>query len=130
MEIKQNIAVIGVGKMGTTLIDSLLKNQVINPTQIYGTTIQEVHANRVQEKYQINTGTDNLEAASKSDIIILAVKPQMISQVLKQIADALSKKKFVISIAAAISTTFIEKQLNDKNISVIRAMPNIASLVN
>jgi pyrroline-5-carboxylate reductase len=130
MKIKQNIAVIGVGKMGTTLIESLLKNQVINPSQIYGTTVQEVHANRIKEKYQINSGTDNMAAVSQSDIIVLAVKPQMIAQILKQISTALSKEKFVISIAAAISTSFIEKQLNERNISVIRAMPNIASLVN
>ncbi len=130
MKIKQNIAVIGVGKMGTTLIESLLKNQVINPSQIYGTTVQEVHANRIKEKYQINSGTDNMAAVSQSDIIVLAVKPQMIAQILKQISTALSKEKFVISIAAAISTSFIEEQLNERNISVIRAMPNIASLVN
>jgi len=130
MEIKQNIAVIGAGKMGTTLIESLLKNQVVTPNQIYGTTIQEVHANRIKEKYHINAGTDNSEAVFKSDVIILAVKPQMIPQVLKQISDGLDKKKFVISIAAAISTNFIEKQLNDQSISVTRAMPNIASLVN
>ena len=81
MKIKQNIAVIGVGKIGTTLIESLLKNQVINPSQIYGTTVQEVHANRIKEKYQINSGTDNMAAVSQSDIIVLAVKPQMIAQI-------------------------------------------------
>ena len=127
MKIKQNIAVIGVGKMGTTLIESLLKNQVINPSQIYGTTVQEVHTNHIKEKYQINADTDNMAAVFQSDIIVLAVKPQMIAQVLKQISTALNKEKFVISIAAAISTSFIEEQLDERNISVIRAMPNIAS---
>ena len=86
-------------------------------------------ANRIKEKYHINTSIDNLQVVSQSDIIVLAVKPQMIPQVLDQIVPALNKNKLVISIAAAISTSFIEEQLN-KNIPVIRAMPNIASLVN
>lgn len=131
MKIKQNIAIIGVGKMGSTLIDSLLRNQVVNANQIFGTTSHLDRANEVKEKFSINTGTDNLQAVSQSDIIILAVKPQMIPQVLEQIIPALNKNKLIISIAAAISTSFIEKRLNSKiNISVIRAMPNIASLVN
>ncbi|MDD4895623.1 MAG: pyrroline-5-carboxylate reductase [Atribacterota bacterium] len=129
MKIKQNIAIIGVGKMGNTLIDSLLRNQVVNSNQIYGTTSRMDSANRIKEKYHINTSIDNLQAVSQSEIIILAVKPQMIPQVLDQIVPALNKNKLVISIAAAISTSFIEEQLN-KNIPVIRAMPNIASLVN
>jgi len=131
MKIKQNIAIIGVGKMGSTLIDSLLRNQVVNANQIFGTTSHLDRANEVKEKFSINTGTDNLQAVSQSDIIILAVKPQMIPQVLEQIIPALNKNKLIISIAAAISTSFIEERLNSKiNISVIRAMPNIASLVN
>ncbi len=131
MKIKQNIAIIGVGKMGHTLIDSLLRNQVVNPAQIYGTTSRIDSANMVGEKFPIKVSTDNLQAVAQSDIIILAVKPQMIPKVLAQIVPALNKNKLIISIAAAISTGFIEKQLNSKiNISVIRAMPNIASLVN
>jgi pyrroline-5-carboxylate reductase len=128
-QIRQNLAIIGVGKMGNTLIDSLLRNKVVKPNQIYGTTSREDTASQVREKYHINAGLDNQEAVSRSDIIILAVKPQMIAQVLVEIVPALNDNKFVISIAAAISTSFIEGKLN-KNISVIRAMPNIASLVN
>ncbi len=129
MKIKQNIAVIGVGKMGNTLIDSLLRNQVVNPSQIYGTNSLTVNAGKIREKYNINSGTVNLEAVYQSDIIILAVKPHMIPQILEQIIPGLSNKKLVISIAAVISTAFIEKRIN-KDIPVIRAMPNVASLVN
>ena len=129
MKIEQNIAIIGVGKMGNTLIDSLLRNRVVDSKQIYGTTYRVDNANQVKEKYSINAGIDNIHAVSKSDIIILAVKPQMIPKILSQITPFLNKNKLVISIAAAISTVFIEEQIN-KDIPVIRAMPNIASLVN
>lgn len=129
MKIKQKIAIIGVGKMGNTLIDSLLRNQVVNSNQIYGTTFRMDNAKKIEEKFQIKSDTDNLQAASQSDIILLAVKPQIIPQVLRQIDPVLNKSKLVISIAAAISIGFIEEQIN-KEIPVIRAMPNIASLVN
>jgi pyrroline-5-carboxylate reductase len=129
MKIKQNLAIIGVGKMGDTLISSLINNQVVTPDQICGTTSREDTALKVQEKYQIHAGIDNQKAVSRSDIIILAVKPQMIPQVLLPIIPSLNDHKILISIAAAISTGFIEGQLN-KSIPVIRAMPNTASLVN
>jgi len=129
MKLEQNLAIIGVGKMGDTLISSLIKNQVFKPEQIFGTTSQEETALKVKEKHQIHAGVDNQKAVSRSNIIILAVKPQMIKKVLPQILTELNEEKMIISIAAAISTGFIEGELN-KSIPVIRAMPNTASLVN
>ena len=129
MKLKHKIAIIGVGKMGNTLMDSMLKNKVVNADQLYGTTSRLETAEQAREKYHINVNTDNLLAVRESDIIILAVKPQMIPQVLKEIDEVLDKGKLIISIAAAITIHFMEEQLN-KNIPIIRAMPNVASLVN
>ncbi len=129
MKIEQKLAVIGVGKMGDTLINSLIRNQVIDPDHIYGTTSRMMTALKINEKYQVHVGIDNEKAVSKSDIIILAVKPQVIQQVVQQIIPVLDANKILISIAAATSTGFIENQLN-MPVSVIRAMPNTASLVN
>ncbi|HKK82710.1 MAG TPA: pyrroline-5-carboxylate reductase [Atribacterota bacterium] len=129
MKLKQNLAIIGVGKMGDTLISSLIKNKVVEPEQIFGTTSREETALNIRKKHQIHAGTDNRQAVCGSDIIILAVKPQMIKKVLPQILSELNEEKIIISIAAATSTSIIEEQLN-KSIPVIRAMPNTASLVN
>lgn len=129
MKIRQNLAIIGVGKMGHTLISSLIKNQVVQPEQVFGTTSRKETALKVKEKYPIHIGIDNTKAVSKSQIVILAVKPQMIKGILPQILPELNEEKLIISIAAAISTGFIEKQLN-QSVPVIRAMPNTASLVN
>ena len=82
MKLEQNLAIIGVGKMGDALISSLIKNQVFKPEQIFGTTSREETALKVKEKHQIHTGVDNQKAVSGSNIIILAVKPQMIKKVL------------------------------------------------
>jgi len=129
MKIKENLAIIGVGKMGETLISSLLKNNIVEKEQILGTTARKETALKIKGKYQIHIDNDNQKAASRSNIIILAVKPQMINAVLPQILPELNKDKIVISIAAAISTDYIEKNIN-KDVPVIRAMPNTAALVN
>ncbi len=129
MKLQQTIGIIGVGKMGDTLISSLIKNQVVEPAQIFGTTSREESAIKIRNKHQIFVSRDNQQAVTKSDIIILAVKPQMIKKVLLQILPGLNEGKLLISIAAAISTNFIEEKLN-KPIPVIRVMPNTASLVN
>ena len=129
MELKQNIAIIGVGKMGNTLIGSLIKNKIVKAEQLFGTNSRSDTAELVKNNYHINTGTDNLLAVSKSDVIILAVKPQIVPQILKQIEPLLNKEKLIISIAAAVTIPFMEEQIN-KNIPIIRAMPNVASLVN
>lgn len=126
---KQNIAIIGLGKMGNILVSSLIKNQVVAPEQVFGTDSREEIALKAQEKYKIHVGIDNQKAVSKSNIIILAVKPQIIKKVLTQILQKLTEDKVIISIAAGISSSFIEKTLN-KSIPVIRVMPNTASLVN
>ena len=129
MKLQQNLAIIGVGKMDDTLIKSLINKQVIEPKQIFGTTSREETALKIKEKHQIHVGVDNQKAVSRSDIIILAIKPQMIKKVLPQILPELNEEKMIISIAAAISTGFIKGQLN-KSMPVIRAVPNTASLVN
>ncbi len=129
MKIKKNIAIIGLGKMGNILVSSLIKNQAVAPEQVFGTDQRDEIALKTQEKYKIHVGADNQKAVAKSDIIILAVKPQIIKKVLTQILPELTEDKVIISIAAGISSAFIEKTLN-KSIPVIRAMPNTASLVN
>ena len=128
-KIEQNISILGLGKMGTILIGSLIKNQVVEPKQVFGADLSKEAAIKTKEKYHINVSTDNQKAASKGDIIILAVKPHVIKEVLSQILPELDENKIIVSIAAGISTVFIEGKL-DKPISVVRVMPNTASLVN
>lgn len=125
----KKIAVIGVGKMGGTLIDSLIKNNIIKKENLFGSTTREEHAKEIQKKYQIKTYVNNEEMILGKDIIILAIKPQLMKKVIAQIKEVLTEKQLIISIAAATSTQFIENCLG-KNIPVIRAMPNTPALIN
>lgn len=125
----KKVAIIGVGKMGETLLNSMIKNNLVKKENLSGSTAQEEHAKEISKKYDIRTYIDNKEMVLGKDIIILAVKPQMIKKVATEIKEVVTERQLIISIAAAISTQFIEECL-EKNIPVIRAMPNTPALIN
>ncbi len=127
----KKVAIIGVGKMGETLLNGMIKNNLVKKENLAGSNAQEEHerAQEISKKYGIKTYINNKEMISGKDIIILAIKPQTMKKVLSDIKDMISEKQLIISIAAATSTQFIEECL-EKNIPVIRAMPNTPALIN
>ncbi len=125
----KKIAIIGVGKMGETLLNSMIKNNLVKKENLYGSTAQEEHAQEINKKYGIRTYLNNQEMILEKDIIIIAIKPQMMKKVISEIKEVVTEKQLIISIAAATSTQFIEDCLG-RNILVIRAMPNTPALIN
>ena len=79
-------------------------------------------------KYGITVTTDNRAAVAEADIVLLCVKPQVLGDVVQQIAGGVRKDQLIISIAASVPTTYIEKRLPEE-VPVIRAMPNTPSMV-
>jgi pyrroline-5-carboxylate reductase len=120
---------IGVGNMGEAIISGLLREGTVKASRISGTARSEKSVNRIQEKLGINGFTDNRELARNSDVIVLAVKWDVIESVLSEIADELTENKLVISIAGAMTTTFIEQRLRNK-VPVVLAIPNSPCAVN
>lgn len=106
------IAIIGIGNMGQAIILRFLKQKLLLKKNLFLS----------------NSSEDNKSAAENSDIIILAVKPQQIKQVLLNIKDVVSTKQLIISIAAGVEITNIKKLLN-KDQPVVRVMPNLAVTV-
>jgi pyrroline-5-carboxylate reductase len=125
----KKVAIIGVGKIGETLLNGMIENNLVRKENLAGSTAQEEHAKEINKKYGIQTYINNKEMILGKDIIILAIKPQMMKKVLSSIKDIISEKQLIISIAAATSTQFIEECL-EKNIPVVRAMPNTPALIN
>jgi len=118
------IGVVGLGKMGEALISGLLLSKAYNSKDIYGYDIIPERCNYIQSKYKINILNNISELASKIDLVVLVVKPQDISKVIKELSK-ISTAKIVLSLAAGISTNYLETRL-PKGITVIRAMPNLA----
>ena len=124
----RSLAVLGAGKLGETLVRGLIDAGVVRANRV---TVTAAHAERV-EKLAADLGVrgaaSNLEATIGADLVLLAVKPQQVALVLSEIRGALKPPQILISVAASVSTAFIEKHL-DHAVPVIRAMPNTPALL-
>ncbi|MDR3616814.1 MAG: pyrroline-5-carboxylate reductase [Candidatus Obscuribacterales bacterium] len=125
----KKLAVVGVGKLGEAIIAGLLKNSELTKSDIAGTVHHESSLARVNERLGIKISTDNRSVVKGCDMVILAVKPQNMDGVLKELKDVLTDKQLIISVAASVTTAFMEERLN-KGAPVIRAMPNTPSVYN
>jgi pyrroline-5-carboxylate reductase len=125
---EKTVAIIGVGKIGGTLASGLIRNRVVPKENVQGSTAHEESAARVRERYGIEVTTDDAALVQGVDIVLLAVKPQNMGRVLEEIHSHITPDQLVITLAAAITTRFVEESL-DGAISVVRAMPNTPCLV-
>lgn len=124
----KKISIIGTGNMGEALLSGLISSGSSDPKNIICTDIRENRLKSIQEKYGAATTADNVKAVEASEIIIYAVKPQIIASVLRETASCLDMSKLIISIAAGVPLVAIESCLN-KELRLIRVMPNIAAFV-
>jgi pyrroline-5-carboxylate reductase len=128
---------IGAGNMAEAIASSMLEKKITENNILSVNDISEDRKKYFHEKYGVSICLSNHEVIKKSDVIILAVKPQVMGEVLKDAFEKtdFSSKKIIISIAAGITTEFIENciysftdEKGAKNFPVIRVMPNTPSL--
>ena len=98
----KRLAIIGGGNMGEAMLKGLIVAQLIKPQQITFTDIIEARLGYLRDTYTVQALTDNVKAVAPADLIILAVKPQDITQTIQGIAPVVDDQKVVISIAAAL----------------------------
>ncbi|HET9531334.1 MAG TPA: pyrroline-5-carboxylate reductase [Blastocatellia bacterium] len=125
---EKKLAVIGAGKLGETLIKGLLEAGVIEVSNIVVTAGHQQRLDQLREKFGVAGTLSNPMAVESADIIILAVKPQTVPTVVAEINRSLKPSQVLISVAASVSTAFIEKHLS-LPVPVIRAMPNTPCLL-
>lgn len=124
----KKLVVLGCGKLGETLIKGLIEAGVIEVTNVTVTAGHQQRLDQMHERFGVAGTLSNRMAAEAADIIILAVKPQTVPRVVVEISDVLRASQVLISVAASVSTAFIEKHLAAP-VPVIRAMPNTPSLL-
>jgi pyrroline-5-carboxylate reductase len=124
----QKVGFIGSGNMGEALIKGLTAANLVSPDAIYASDVRIERLRALDQQYGVQLLQDNAELVRQVDIVILAVKPQILPAVVRQIASAVTKKKLLISIAAGVSTTTIRAALG-KDARLIRVMPNTPALV-
>jgi pyrroline-5-carboxylate reductase len=113
--------------MAGALIRGLLSSKTLRPEQIRGSDLRADHLAELEKSYGIKTHTDNGELLAWANVVVLAVKPQVIDRVLDQISGDINSDTLVISIAAGVPMRAIEARLPD-GIRVLRAMPNTAAI--
>jgi len=121
-----SVAVLGAGKMGGILLQAFLKSNLFAASQIHATVAHAERAVALSTQWGVDVSTDNLQAASQSDLILLGVKPFQVPELVAQIRPALSPAKTIVSFAASVKTGAIEEAAG-MEIAVIRAMPNTPS---
>jgi pyrroline-5-carboxylate reductase len=121
----QRIAIVGGGRIGEALLSGLLSS---GWTDIVVTSRTERRVESLRERYSVEATTSNAEAIAGAAIVVVAVKPQDIDALLAEIGPSLSPAQTVLTVAAAIPTSYIEERIAD-GVPVVRAMPNAPSVV-
>jgi pyrroline-5-carboxylate reductase len=124
----KKICILGTGNMGQALVSGLVGSGSSEPKNIICTDVREAKLKAIEKQYGVRTTTSNLEAVSWAEIVIYAVKPQIMAAVINETAAKLDMSKLVISIAAGVPVAALESCLN-KELRLIRVMPNIAAAV-
>jgi pyrroline-5-carboxylate reductase len=120
------VAIIGAGVMGETLLSGLIRSGRRAEDLLVGEKRRE-RAHELEERYGVEV-VSNLEAVRRADTLVLVVKPQDMGDVVDEIATAVRPGQLVVSLAAGITTTFIESRLPE-GAAVVRVMPNTPALV-
>ncbi len=125
---QRTIAFIGAGNMAHAIIAGLVASGY-DAKKIIATAPSEVRRKPLADKYGIRTTSDNLAAAQEADVVVMAVKPQLMEEVSKPLQAIDYSNKLVISIAAGISAVRFD-QMFATELNLVRVMPNTPSLVN
>jgi pyrroline-5-carboxylate reductase len=127
VKLDKRIAVLGAGNMAEALIKGLLRGHC-EAAQISASAPREERVKELSDRYGIFATQRNVELVDRADIVVLAVKPQIMRKVLDEIAERVTPETLVISIAAGIPIAAIEQRLK-AGTRVIRTMPNTPALV-
>ncbi len=121
----RKVAFLGGGKMGEALISGLLRGEGRTAEEIMVTCRREERAAELAERYGIQASLSNTDAAAWADVLVLSVKPQDMDELLTQLDGAPGPEDLIVSLAAGIRTSYIEKRLPE-GVPVVRVMSNVA----
>jgi pyrroline-5-carboxylate reductase len=113
--------------MGTAFVAGLLAAKAVTASQIHITDVRPDNLRSLKKRFKVGVGEDNRTAVHSADVVVLCVKPQQMGAVLDEIKESISSRTLVISIAAGITSAYIENCLRET--PVIRVMPNTPALL-
>lgn len=124
----KKIGFIGCGNMGKAMLFGLLKDIEIDKSDILVSTRTQASGNKIMDETGVKYTLDNCEVAKFSDVLFLAVKPNMYETVIKQIKNNVSKNTIIVTIAAGIKLSNVEEWFGEE-FKIIKTMPNTPAMV-
>jgi pyrroline-5-carboxylate reductase len=122
------IGFIGAGNMAEALIRGLVRGGHVPAERIVASAPRRVRLDELAAHYGIDVTTNNREVVQRCGLVVLAVKPQLLDKVLREVGEHLMAGTLVVSIAAGVDTETIEDSVPE-GVRVVRAMPNTPALV-
>jgi pyrroline-5-carboxylate reductase len=122
------VAILGCGQIGESLLSGLLSAGWREPGEVAVTARREERVDELRERYGVDATLSNADAVRGAELVVVAVKPQDLESLLGEIGPLLDTGQTVLSVAAAIPTRTIERQLA-QSVPVVRAMPNAPAIV-
>ena len=125
MHTQYEIGVIGAGNAAEGIVAGLLRNSVLLDDRIIAADPSEARREVFRNRFRIEVTNDNRHVVAESYILLLAVKPQIYTDVLAEVADLVCEDHVIVSIMAGVSTRAIEDRLDGIRARVVRVMPNL-----
>ncbi len=128
----KKLGFIGGGNMAEAMVNGLITASFIEAKNILVSDPISERLEYMHSEYKVKTTSDNRELVQKSDILVIAVKPQSVKKILKNFADLVDGEKLIVSVAAGVPISLIEEILDgksEKKVPVVRTMPNTPALV-
>jgi pyrroline-5-carboxylate reductase len=116
------IAIVGSGVMAEAIIAGLLRDEIVEPAQLSASHPRPERRDELRERYGITVTASNEEAAAGADIVVLTIKPQMLTRVGRPLSAALGKEQLVLSVIAGATTGALSATLGHR--AIVRSMPN------
>ena len=125
---QRRIGVLGSGNMGSAIMRGLLKAKYVEPSALCASDVSKERLAELKRDLGIATTTSNSELLQRSDVIVLAVKPQMAGSIMGEVGTNWRESQLLVSILAGVSIEVLASSLPD-SARVIRAMPNTPAVV-
>ena len=126
--LKERIGVIGAGKIGSAIVRGVIRAGLVTSDQVMASDVSDALRQSIATELGIKVTSDNGAVCDFASVVILAVKPQIVDSVVKEMAKKLGQTKLLISVAAGVPLSRIEASLA-QGARVVRVMPNIPCVV-
>jgi pyrroline-5-carboxylate reductase len=124
----KKIGFLGGGNMAEALMKGLIMAKLVTPSNVIASDVLSARRKHLSSTLKVKTTDNNQEVVKNADVIFIAVKPNIVDPLLSEVGALITSSQLVISIAAGIPTTKIEKKLS-ADVPVIRVMPNTPALI-